>query len=147
MQIFVVDVNPVLAAQYLCDKHVVKQCLEATQILSTVVGGPYRPTHSNHPCVVWARTNETNFFWLKRHARALCAEYTHRYGRRHKCQDVIEHLPPPKLPVGITPFVQCMPPEFHDPDPVQAYRKYYRGAKASFAHWTNRSIPFWWNHD
>ena len=147
MQIFVVDVNPRLAAQYLCDKHVIKQCLESTQILSTICGGPYKPTHQNHPCVKWAASCITNYNWLLRHAKALCNEYTHRYGKIHKCQRVIEQLAPPQLPMGISEFVQCMPPEYQDKDPVQAYRKYYRGAKSVFARWTNREEPFWWREE
>ena len=49
MNIFVVDTYPVLAARALCDRHVVKMVLETAQILSTISGGPYRPTHQNHP--------------------------------------------------------------------------------------------------
>ena len=147
MNIFLLDYNPVLAAQFQCDKHVVKLTLETAQILSTVSGGPYKPTHVGHPCVKWAAANGINYRWLQRHGMALCREYTHRYGRQHKCQGVIAQLaqPPAHLPlVGCTHYVQCMPDEFRDPDPVQAYRKYYRGAKADFAHWTNRNEPYWW---
>ena len=148
MNIFLLDYSPILAAQFQCDKHVVKLTLETAQILSTVSGGPYKPTHQNHPCVKWAASNAINYRWLHRHGMALCREYSFRYGRRHKCQDVIASLsqPPKHIPlVGCTPYVQCMPDEFHDPDPVQAYRKYYLGAKADFAHWTKREVPFWWS--
>ena len=144
MNVFILDVNPRKAAQMQCDRHVVKMVLESAQILSTIAGGPYKPTHQNHPCVVWARACRTNYNWLRRHAHALCEEYTHRYGRVHKCEGVINSLEAPELPVGITPFVQCMPDEFKDPDPVQAYRKYYRGTKPHIAKWTNREVPFWW---
>ena len=147
MNIFVLDTNPALAAQYQCDKHVVKMVLESAQILSTICGGPYKPTHANHPCVLWAKSCITNYNWLLRHAKALCAEYTHRYGKKHKCEDVINSIHPPRLSVGITPFVQCMPAEYQDKDPVQAYRKYYRGDKAGFAKWTKRDEPFWWRQE
>lgn len=147
MQIFILDTHPTLSAQMLCDKHVVKQCLESAQILSTLAGGPYKPTHPHHPCVLWAGACITNYNWLLRHAKALCMEYTLRYGRKHKCEDVIYSIRPPRLPVGITPFVQCMPPEYQDKDPVQAYRKYYRGDKARFAKWTKRDEPFWWRQE
>lgn len=144
MNIFVLDTNPVIAAQMQCNQHVVKMVLETAQILSTICGGPYKPTHAKHPCVLWAGANRTNFMWLKRHGLALCTEYTARYGKRHKCQDVIESsVLPASLPVGVSPFVQCMPDEFKDRDPVQAYRKYYH-SKASFATWKTQP-PYWWN--
>ena len=147
MNIFILSTNPVEAAQMQCDKHVVKMVLESAQILSTVSGGPYKPTHANHPCVLWAKANRTNFNWLCRHGMALCAEYTRRYGRRHKSQDVIEQIAyahdAEKLPVGISEFVQCMPDEFRGSDPVVAYRKYYHSK--TFAAWNkSRPAPYWW---
>ena len=41
-------------------------------------------------------------------------------------------------------FVQCMPDEYKDPDPVAAYRNYYRGDKAYMAQWQYSKIPTWW---
>lgn len=144
MNVFILSTNPVEAAQMQCDKHVVKQVLETAQILSTICGGPYKPTHQNHPCVKWARLNRTNFSWLKRHGLALCDEYTKRYGKVHKCHDVIsEAKVPAHLPIGISEFVQCMPDQFRDKDPVTAYRKYYHSK--AFAAWNKcTSAPHWW---
>ena len=124
-------------------------CLETAQILSTICGGPYKPTHMNHPCIKWAGLNRVNFGWLKRHGLALCAEYTERYGKVHKCQSVIEQCKVPRaLPIGISEFVQCMPDQFKDKDPVVAYRKYYHSKQ--FAAWNkSRPAPYWWGeyHD
>lgn len=146
MNVFVVDTNPVIAAQMLCDKHVIKQTLETAQILSTIAGGPYKPTHQKHPCVLWAGQNRTNFNWLCKHGMALAHEYTRRYGKRHKSQDVIERIAwgfdAERLPVGISEFVQCMPDQYRDSDPVRAYRKYYH-SKAEFATWKTKP-PYWW---
>ena len=146
MNIFILDTNPVVAAQMQCDKHVVKMVLESAQILSTIAGGPYRPTHSSHPCVLWAKANATNYNWLVRHALALCAEYTARYGKRHKSQAVIEHCAPhsTQLPIGVTPFVQCMPEQYRHADPVIAYRQYYHSKQ--FAVWAYTQPPYWWNN-
>ena len=147
MNIFLLDHNPVVAAQMQCDRHVIKMTLETAQILSTITGGPYKPTHQNHPCTVWARETRTNFNWLVRHGLALSAEYTHRYGKRHKCQDIIEAIaantPSDKFPVGCTDFVKCMPDEYKVSDVVLSYRNYYH-SKAGFARWTKRDVPFWW---
>lgn len=112
--------------------------------MSTIKGGPYKPTHKNHPCVLWAEENEINYSWLSRHGLALCEEYTRRYGREHKSQEVIEACAE-FANSAPDEFVQCMPEEFKGDDPIEAYRKYYRGAKASFATWTNREVPFWWS--
>ena len=146
MNIFVLDRSPILAARYQCDKHVVKMVLESAQILSTINGGPYRPTHVKHPCVLWTKECSANYSWLVLHAIALCDEYTYRYGKRHKSQDVIELLSyiPKDMPrEDITPFVQCMPELYRGEDAVEAYRRYYVGDKARFARLTRREVPRW----
>jgi hypothetical protein len=144
MNIFVLDYNPVTAAQMLCDKHIIKMALETAQILSTICGGPYKPTHHNHPCVKWAGDNRIHFGWLKRHGLAICAEYTRRYGKIHKCQAVIEQCKTPRdLRIAVADWVQCMPDEFKDKDAVVAYRKYYH-SKAEFATWKTEP-PYWWH--
>lgn len=149
MNIFILSSDPVEAAQMQCDKHVVKMVLETAQILSTVVGGPYKPTHIHHPCVIWAGETSANLNWLCEHGMSLCEEYTFRYGRRHKSQDVIEQIAiqsynPEESSIGMTAFVQCMPEELRGPDPVEAYRRYYH--TKTFAQWNKgRPAPFWWN--
>lgn len=128
-----------------CDKHVVKMILESAQIMSTVANGPYKPTHVNHPCVVWARANRTNYNWLAMHALALCEEYTLRYGKVHKCEPVIAKLANSGnlFPIGISDFVQCMPEALRCTNAVEAYRKYYH--TKTFAQWNKcRPAPYWW---
>jgi hypothetical protein len=107
MNIFVLDSSPEKAAEYHCDKHVVKMILETCQLLSTahrVLDGEVgvsnnggslkladadmdttllRSTHTNHPCAVWVRESEANYRWTWRLLCALCDEYTARYGKRH----------------------------------------------------------------
>jgi Pyrimidine dimer DNA glycosylase len=144
----------------LCDKHVVKMPLETAQMLSTVwhecsepASVPpeaYRPSHKHHPCVVWARTTTSNYYWLHDHGIALCDEYTYRYGKRHASRAVIEALGHPPaardcLPVGpLQPFAQAMPEGCRNPaDPVLAYRKYYSEHKREMATWKRRDPPLW----
>ena len=79
----------------------------------------------NHPCTIWAQDNYT---WLLEHGLALCAEYTHRYGKEHSCQLTLEYAdiifpksPPP------TSFTRAMPDEYkHDTsiDTFTAYKNY-----------------------
>ena len=146
MNIFVLDNDPIKAAQMHIDKHIVKMPLETAQILSTICGYPYRPTHRNHPCTVWARQTKGNYNWLVQLGFALCKEYSLRYTRRHKCKDVIEQLKyaPDFIPDGErTPFALAMPDECKQDDAVLAYRTYYRTHKKHIASWINRETPEW----
>ena len=151
MNIFVLDNDPKVAAQMACDKHVVKMVLETAQMLSTVqhhngITAPYKPTHANHPCTKWAATSTQNYKWLLEHGIALCEEYSHRYNKEHKCEQLITGplslipiLPTEKL----TPFAQAMPEQHKRENAVDAYRQYYIHEKARFAKWKNRDIPTW----
>ena len=146
MNIFILDNDPIKAAQMHIDKHIVKMPLETAQILSTICGYPYRPTHRNHPCTVWARQTKGNYNWLVQLGFALCKEYSLRYSRRHKCKDVIEQLKyaPEFIPDGErTPFALAMPDECKQDDAVLAYRTYYRTHKKHIASWINRETPEW----
>jgi hypothetical protein len=76
----------------------------------------------------------------------LCYEYTYRYGKRHKSQDVIEWCvtnKPNIQDIGYTEPPKAMPDEYKVDSVVESYRNYYRGAKVSFAVWKNRKKPFW----
>lgn len=115
MNIFVLDTDPIIAARYQCDKHVVKMVLESAQLLSTahrVLDGKVekRPSRSglrmipyfvmdddretkvlkasqiHHPCAKWVRESGRNYMWLHMHLTSLCYEYTYRYGRIHKIE-------------------------------------------------------------
>lgn len=95
MNIFVTSKCPKESAKNLDDKRVVKMCLETAQILCTVANeregkqaAPYKSTHKGHPCVKWAM-NYTNAKWLWQHGHALCDEFYKRYGKEHKCREVI----------------------------------------------------------
>lgn len=124
MNIFFVDKNPIVAAQNLVDKHVIKMVLESCQLLSTahrVLDGQeyidsssgrkikrwklsderdgliYQATHINHPSAIWCRKSIENYLWLVEHMYALMDEYKYRYNKIHKCIDVAYYLQsPPK---------------------------------------------------
>ena len=111
MNIFILDNDPVIAAQMQCDKHVVKMIVESAQMLSTVhrmIDGImerrpsksgsmlqyfkldddrenilYKACHYNHPSTVWTRENSRNYDWHYKHFIALCDEYTYRYNKVH----------------------------------------------------------------
>lgn len=160
MNIFYLDPDPALAAQYHCDKHVVKMTLETAQILATakryllrrikddIPQALYRSTHSNHPCVVWTQTSLQNYQWTLNLFQALLVEYHHRYGRDHKSTEQLPWLSPPspgRFPCNRpTAPAQAMPEEYRHADPVTAYRAYYLGEKSKFAVWTRRKMPEWY---
>ena len=148
MNIFVLDKDPVKAAHFACDKHVIKMLLETAQILSTVTGGPYRPTHVNHPCVLWAAEKPENLAWLIAYGIALSHEYTARYGKIHKSGVVLAEIAE-KCPTTLDDsnkltYIQCMPEQYKQDDVVAAYRAYYRGEKVKFATWNHCETPTWW---
>lgn len=154
MNIFVLDYNPQKCAQMHCDKHCVKMILETAQLLCGVhhmTGGnaPYGLSHKNHPCSMWVRECIENYVWLCDLGIELCKEYTYRYGKRHKSQDIIEwcmiNLPKIKENGNTTEFSLAMPDECKIGDTVQSYRKYYNVFKKDFAKWKDREIPKWFN--
>lgn len=147
MNIFILDNDPEIAAQMLFDKHVVKMALETAQILSTINGGPYKPTHANHPCTLWAGAFRDNYDWLVKHGIGICSEYKYRYNKEHKSEEVIYALASPLEPLklGKSEFALAMPDEYKNKgSAVESYRAYYK-SKASFANWTKRPKPEWWN--
>ena len=161
MNIFVLSGDPTEAAVAQINKHVVKMPLETAQMLcaSDPDGiAPYKKTHYNHPCTIWSRECIENVDWLVEQCIALCQEYTYRYDRRHKCQDVIEWCRdnPPELPslggktafaVAISNNQQCKSiPNFNSLSVVDKYRLYYLYDKAYIASWKNRDPPSWWNN-
>lgn len=120
MNIFYIDENPIQAAQWMVDKHVVKMILESAQLLSTAhrvldgleVEGKtatgrkvrrwifndsrenviYLATHINHPSAVWCRQSVENYNWLVDHFFALMQEYTYRYNKTHKCYGELSYM-------------------------------------------------------
>ncbi len=153
MNRFILDTDPVVAARYHCDKHVVKMIVEEAQMLSTVhrrFGSSdeqlYRATHRHHPCTLWAGESTANYGWALRLFIELCAEYSRRYKRVHATARLLPALvsPPAGVPVGgLTSFPQAMPEGLRGDDAVVAYRRFYLVEKARFARWTGREVPSW----
>lgn len=113
MNVFILDKNPELAAQYHNDVHVRKMIVESGQMLSTsyrVMTGVeqkrpsasgktmqkyweiepeldnvlYKAVHVNHPCTIWTRSSEAAWHWHLELFNYLCNEYTYRFGKLHK---------------------------------------------------------------
>ena len=107
MNIFYLDTNPALCAEYHCDKHVLKMIIEYAQLLSTahrMLDGEhytgrtknghkiqrwrldedkedliYKACHTGHPSTVWVMSNIFHYVWLYKHMIALNDEFKLRY--------------------------------------------------------------------
>ena len=161
MNIFYLDRDPEIAAQMMCDKHVVKMILESAQMLSTThrvldgddvanSKGLYKMAHRNHPSTKWVRHSYQNYKWLYTHMIALMQEYTYRYGKHHATERLIEPLGnfPKAFKNSFKTYTdppQCMPDYCKNDDAVSAYQNYYILKKSDFATWKRRDKPEWFN--
>ena len=73
MNIFYLHSDPVKAAKYQYNKHVVKMILESAQMLCTAYhlldpcnsdDIPYKVAHKNHPSTIWVRYSAPHYLWL-----------------------------------------------------------------------------------
>lgn len=169
MNIFVLDLDPKKCAQYHGDIHVGKMAMEASQLLSnahTFYGSKRKglclPTHTKHPCSIWAHQTRANYLWLLDLYCELHNEFMHRFKKAHanylNRYEAISS--PPTLLNGteLTPFALAMPDEFKIvaasaatrptehvalDDAVVSYRNYYTQRKQAMHKWTNREKPEW----
>lgn len=158
MNIFFIEYGgPEACARSQIDKHVVKMTLETAQLLCSahwMSGGsaPYRATHKGHPSTRWTAESLSNYKWLVRYGLALADEYTARYGKQHKCQDIIEWCRDnlPAIPdLGLTKVKLAIKQELRSScvvsdDPVDSYRRFYVLDKGTFASW-KRNKPEWFD--
>lgn len=113
MNIFYLDKEPNICAEYHCDKHVVKMIIEYAQLMSTahrLLDGAqyidnssgrkikrwklnddrenilYKASHINHPSAIWTRQSQETYSWLYNLWTNCLNEYTHRYGKTHACE-------------------------------------------------------------
>ena len=91
--------------------------------------------------------SDKNYQWLVTLGLALCSEYTIRYNKVHALEKtlLLLHDIPNGIPLTArkTRFVQVMPDEYKQNDPVQAYRDYYLFDKVRFAKWKYTEFPYW----
>lgn len=177
VNIFYLDHDVRVCAKSHLDKHVVKMILEYCQLLSTahrVLDGNeinvisnsgrkkkvwslpdhrdavlYAATHINHPSAIWCRDSTGNYNWLHSLLVQLCAEYTHRYGKIHKCQQsgLVDQLGSCPNNIRHGQFTEVTP-AMHDDvklgNSIDSYRNYYINNKSKMASWKNREVPNWY---
>jgi hypothetical protein len=160
MNIFVLDKCPQQSAIWHCDKHCVKMVLESIQLVCSVyhmqgIDAPYKLTHKNHPCAIWARTSCLNFEWLIAHSKALLEEYRNRYNKIHKSFPILEwcdsnshHLSfdlyeQTDFAIAISDDSECRKIEnFDELDAVEKYKWYYKMDKKHLHTW-KQNKPYW----
>lgn len=161
MNLFLLSLCVNTLAYLHCDKHIVKMCLETTQMLYTAhhilksdvlekapktkQGGVYRKTHVNHPINIWVRTYDKNYIFTCQIGLALCKEYTRRYQKTHSVEKHIlwlsDNIPKNiECSDSISVMPQAMPDLYKcdaltNKDVVKAYKRYYIFEKLKFAKW------------
>ena len=152
MQIYYLDHNPKLSAQYHPNKLVVKMITESLQILSTVCHihnqpelGVYKPTHRQHPSVVWASETIDNYLWLYDMTHWLYEEYKLRYIKTHLAGEKFKELGIPYIKQeGLTAIRYGFNDDKYKlTDRVEGYRKYLREAKSHLLDYKVRDKPDW----
>ena len=130
------EIDWVKSAKSQDNYRVVKMILESCQILSTALNeqglkAPYRSFNPKHPSCLWAAERSENFRNLMEHCTAMIQEYEMRFGKTHKCKEVLvkikEMYKPENFPTNkTTPLRMAMPDYFKiKNNPVLSYRKYY----------------------
>jgi hypothetical protein len=133
MNIFYINADPIAAAQQLADDHIRKMQIESAQMCSTAhwesgSQAPYKRAHVNHPSTKWVRESIQHYRWLINHGLEICSEFTKRYGKHHKTQDVLEWLRDNEPSIndnGFNPPPQCMPDIYQKQDTIEAYKTFY----------------------
>lgn len=139
MNIFVLNDNPIQAAQEHSDKLVNKMLIESCQLMSythilmgsAMLGHVYRRNkgHLKHPCTFWLQESRANYIWCYEFTCELYAEFRRRYGKTHLTGEetlpALETIPPGYTSNSRTRFALSMPEEFKQDNAVNAYQNYY----------------------
>ena len=153
MNIFHLDKDPRICAEYHCDKHVVKMILETAQMLSTAYRKKfgdnddlYKTAYPKHPMTIWVGDSGDNFFWSVQLLDQPLYQYTVRYKKVHKTIKIsnLLHSKHKLWHTWKTKFTRpplCMPDEYKSDDYIQSYRNYYIGDKKRFARYTSVDTP------
>lgn len=95
MNIFVTDPDPWECAAFMDDRRANKMLIESVQMISHVIGGPYKLTHTHHPCTKWVKADLRHAYWLHCHITALAQRYTDKTGKEHlSYTKYTEHIDP-----------------------------------------------------
>lgn len=170
MNLFILDSDPIQAAQYYQDLHVNKIIIEGSQMISgayeldelkdpscprTQKGTPRTHGFRNHPMSKWVRETKENFEWTLQHLNQLSKEWSYRFNKpRHFTQDFFDWCAanPPKINnISLTLQPQCFTKSFPqcivEGNPVKGYRNYYNAAKTQFKFGSKIKKATWTNRE
>jgi len=153
MQIFFTDEDPVVAAQDLCDEHLMQPDDRLLKLLANT------DILSDHPLTAWIRESPANWQWLLHHIIAQEAEREWRgldttevalqYLVQFRkimpvlCRAVPATVASPLLIGERTDFPRAMPRVYRWPDDsVEAWRLFYFSENQS-GEWSRRTPPQW----
>lgn len=163
MNLFPLDRDPAIAAQYHCDQHVRKMILEVAQLMTLAheangdikswVLPPAPSTYMNNACAIWVRECKANYLWTYELFVNLLTEFDYRWGKTHAYGGGISvryaHVPP-CLPEPLRRdheqdlgWAVHMPDDCRIGDTVRSTRLLYNRHKR-FATWTRRPVPSWY---
>lgn len=119
---------------------------------------PYKPTHWQHPCVLWTSASLKHWMYVLHLMFMLQVEWRYRFnhpeGHMHKtCEAIGSWVKTVRLEsfrthgvwkqTGWTDPPMCMPSWCKREDVVEAYRLYYAQEKKELHKWTRRPVPSW----
>jgi hypothetical protein len=169
MNIFCLDSDPKIAAQYNCDQHCNKIVLECAQMMANCfdldtlkiaptnsLGQPRKHSYYNHPVSKWMRESLGNLFWSIDHAIALESERLYRSYNPHFSmkfihwvadnfdKSVVPDGQKTEFAVAIADQMKCrQQTNFNSLNSVEKYRLYYIHDKP-FVTWKKREKPYWY---
>ena len=165
MNIFILDVEIKNSARFHTDKHCVKMILEHCQMLCTailvnnklknilnIVDIPYKKTHVNHPCTIWASKNFDNFAWLVAYTHELYEEFKYRYSKDHLSYITLKNkgiITNSIITYGSSLSILDLSPACVMPNDcitgtvIENYRNDYKQYKSQLFKWTKREKPYW----
>ena len=168
MNIFYLDADPSECAKFHFNKHIIKMLTEYIQILCTNIHllfpnivkklldsktiELFKPTHKNHPSVIWARSSVENFKWLLQLAIECGKEHEFRYSpkKSHRSLEKVKYInlfiPFLDKVIKENDFFeppQAMPEVYKNPSSLKAYHNYYNSdLKSHLVFFKKRAIPY-----
>ena len=165
MNVFLLDEDPELCAQYTCDKHISIGIQNISYILCGVMknkGISYcydlSKAKLSHPFVKWGGERDERFLWLRELGMHLCREFSYRYSRNgthnHSCEHIVRDVylkeeernirwKKEEHKVNIDKAPMCIPDYLKDESTIKSYRNYYLSKKSHMLQYTKRNVPNW----
>ena len=159
---FYLDKDPLLTAEYYCDKHVNKILVEICQILCNVIHNntdliaPYKKCKNISLELApykWATLSKSNYMYLLNLAKNLLIEYKYRYDKtKHKSEIVVEWLfnnipnffqSQKRTKLLFTKNIDIFEQYFKDD--IKCSRFIYVVYKCKDDKWTKRGKPWWFD--